>query len=52
MLHSGAEYVTEDDVLEAVDRARGKVYDDVSKGKPFPFGPPPQGGSMGFGFSS
>ncbi|XP_071730993.1 probable inactive ATP-dependent zinc metalloprotease FTSHI 3, chloroplastic [Rutidosis leptorrhynchoides] len=48
----GAEFVTEDDILEAVDRARGKVYDDVSKGKPFPFGPPPQGGSMGFGVSS
>ncbi|KAJ0535429.1 putative AAA+ ATPase domain, ATPase, AAA-type, core, AAA ATPase, AAA+ lid domain-containing protein [Helianthus annuus] len=50
----GGEVVTKDDIFQAVDRAKGKVYDHVAAGKPFPFGPSAQahaqGGSMGFGF--
>lgn len=56
MLFSGGEYVTQDDIFQAVDRAKGKVYDHVAAGKPFPFGPTAQdrapGGSMGVGVSS
>ncbi|KAK1432971.1 hypothetical protein QVD17_09874 [Tagetes erecta] len=52
----GGEFVTQDDIFQAVDRAKGKVYDHVAAGKPFPFGPTSQerapGGSMGFGVSS
>ncbi|KAI3784971.1 hypothetical protein L1987_44079 [Smallanthus sonchifolius] len=52
----GGEFVTQDDIFQAVDRAKGKVYDHVVAGKPFPFGPTTQdraqGGSMGFGFSN
>ncbi|KAD5508726.1 hypothetical protein R6Q59_034845 [Mikania micrantha] len=52
----GGEFVTKDDIFQAVDRAKGKVYDHVAAGKPFPFGPTSedcvQDGSMGFGLSS
>lgn len=52
----GGEFVTKDDIFEAVDRGRGKVYDDVAHGKPFPFGRKTrdhaQDGHMGFGFSN
>ncbi|KAI3726206.1 hypothetical protein L1987_66003 [Smallanthus sonchifolius] len=52
----GGEFVTQDDIFQAVYRAKGKVYDHVAAGKPFPFGPTTQdraqGGSMGYGFSN
>ncbi|KAI7737747.1 hypothetical protein M8C21_005880 [Ambrosia artemisiifolia] len=50
----GGEVVTKDDIFQAVERAKGKVYDHVAAGKPFPFGPTTQeraqGAAMGFGF--
>lgn len=49
---SGGEYVTEDDVLEAVDRARTQVYDDVPKTKGPTMRDFMQGGSLGFGYSN
>ncbi|XP_076930906.1 putative inactive ATP-dependent zinc metalloprotease FTSHI 3, chloroplastic [Bidens hawaiensis] len=52
----GGDVVTEDDIFQAVDRAKGKVYDHVAAGKPFPFGPGTRdrapGGSMGFGMAN
>ncbi|KAL7603974.1 hypothetical protein Lser_V15G20426 [Lactuca serriola] len=48
----GGEYVTEDDVLEAVDRARTQVYDDVPKTKGPTMRDFMQGGSLGFGYSN
>ncbi|XP_076893220.1 putative inactive ATP-dependent zinc metalloprotease FTSHI 3, chloroplastic [Bidens hawaiensis] len=56
-----SDFVTSDDVLQAVERATKKVYDDEDKDandtkSPYPFGPMAQapveygGGAMGFGF--
>ncbi|XP_076959819.1 putative inactive ATP-dependent zinc metalloprotease FTSHI 3, chloroplastic [Bidens hawaiensis] len=55
------DFVTSDDVLQAVERATKKAYDDEDKDandtkSPYPFGPMAQapveygGGAMGFGF--
>nr|XP_043618328.1 probable inactive ATP-dependent zinc metalloprotease FTSHI 3, chloroplastic [Erigeron canadensis] len=48
----GGEFVTKDDIFEAVDRAKAKVYDSAD-GKPFPFASTsyPRG-SMGYGVSN
>ncbi|KVH92603.1 ATPase, AAA-type, conserved site-containing protein [Cynara cardunculus var. scolymus] len=47
---SGGEFVTEDDILEAVNRARGEVHDYAT---PFSFRPTPEDRvQMGFGFSN
>ncbi|KAL4581902.1 hypothetical protein LXL04_006436 [Taraxacum kok-saghyz] len=48
----GGDCVTEDDVLEAVDRAKSKVYDDVPETKGPTMQDYLQGGAMGFGFSN
>ncbi|KAI3794039.1 hypothetical protein L1987_36664 [Smallanthus sonchifolius] len=54
------EFVTSDDVLQAVERATKRIYDDDDSNEtksPYPFGPMAQapvqygGGAMGFGFN-
>lgn len=48
----GGEFVTEDDVLQAVDRARMEVYDYVPETKGPTMRDFVQSGSLGFGFSN
>ncbi|KAL8193436.1 hypothetical protein R6Q57_026571 [Mikania cordata] len=51
------DFVTSDDVLQAVERATKKIYDDDNSSEPYSFGPMAQapaqhgGGAMGFGFN-